>query len=151
MNSDRNPWLILLLWAAADLAVILPGGVLTQVQRADAAIRARVMDSPYERLCYICGKPAVHQAAYTDGSTRYFCKEHRPPEKMRATTEGDKGSSQFSPRSILLMLAAVFGIGTLRAIVHVLSDGLRLAPTYLGAFGAIGVAVGAWYWFGSLL
>ncbi len=141
----------LILWLLADLIVLIPGGVVTQVNRAEAAIQAQVVASPLGKLCYICGAPAVQFARYTDGSIRYFCSAHTPPEEMRATSPGEHGDKMFNPKAIFIVLGLVFGIGTYRSVIHLVTQGEKLTSTVFGAVIGLALALGAWFWFSLLV
>ena len=119
LPSRRNRVLIATIWLAGIAMVVIPGGVITQIWRASESFDERVAASPLGKLCYACGQPAVQFAEYTDGSVRYFCDRHPPPQQARATSAGDKGSKGLNPYFCIAILSVFFGANTVRALAYV--------------------------------
>ena len=149
LMRTRKPVVVAVLWLFSVGVLLLPGGVLTQIWRADERFNERVAESPLGKLCYRCNRPAVVSARYDDGSVRYFCKHHDPPEQMRATSSGDQGQKGFNPWFCIGLLGVIYGINTLRAVVQLFSTAQFFQASLTGAVIGVVTSGLAWYWFAS--
>ena len=145
---NRNPWLILAAWLVADAIVLVPGGVVSQIRKADVRIDRNVKDSPLGKLCYRCQKPAVKFGDFTDGVRRYYCADHTVPDRT-GSTSGVTGEKRFNPIVCYGILGVIFGVNTLRVAIHAAKPAM-FKPTAIG--GAVGVVAAGllWVWFHSL-
>jgi hypothetical protein len=141
---------IAVLWVVSLGVVVVPGGVLTQIWQADSRFNNRVSASPFGKLCYLCNAPAVYSAEYSDGSTRYFCKDHHPPSRMQGTTSGEKGGKDYDPWLWTIFFPLIFGVNILRAFVQPFLPWRRFCPSLPGAVVGVVFAGAAWGWFTSL-
>ncbi|HEV3444359.1 MAG TPA: hypothetical protein VG099_06935 [Gemmataceae bacterium] len=137
------------LWLLASAALLVPGGIVTQIWEADRRFNERLVDSPLGKLCYRCNAPAVLSAQYDDGSIRYFCKEHDPPERMQRTSSGDRGQKGFNPWLCIAVLGGIYGVNSLRALVQLFSTAKLFRASLPGALIGVVTVVLAWCWFAT--
>jgi hypothetical protein len=130
--------------------VVVPGGIITQIYKANRRFDEKVAASPMGKLCYHCNGPAIQVAEYTDGSVRYFCEQHPPPRRSRATSPGDQGSKGFNPGFALVLVLGFVSVNTARALVQVVRPWKGYVPTLPGAIIGLVTVIGAWIWFFGL-
>jgi hypothetical protein len=138
------------IWLGCMGIILIPGGVITQIRRADERINDLVAASPLGKLCYVCGGPAVQSAKYDDGSVRYFCEQHDPPVRVHVDSAGDKGNKGFNPRFCIIALLVFYGVNTGRAAIHIVRPWRKYIPTLTGATLGLSAVVAIWWWYYSL-
>jgi hypothetical protein len=146
-DSRGVPTFALPLWILATLIAIVPGGTFTRIGIAATHFAASVAASPMGKLCYRCNRPAVQSASYTDGSLRYFCELHPPPDEMRRTTPGEHGGNKFNPDFCRFSIMAFLGFGWMNLL---LGFAQKTSVTIRGAVIGLAVSAGLWLWFSHL-
>jgi hypothetical protein len=85
---------------------------------------------------------------YLDGSRRFSCDAHHVPDRV-GSSSGVAGNKRFSATVSCRTLAVVFGLNTLRVLIHAGKPDF-FKPTLVGAFVGVALSVLAWFWFRSL-
>ena len=136
-------------WLLSIAVLIVPGGVVTQIWKANERFRSREAESPLGKLCYFCNAPAVHSAQYDDGGVRYFCIGHTPPEQVHADSTGEHGRNSFNPWFCITVLGGIYGIHALRSLLQLYSTAKLFQASLPGALIGMVFSAMAWFWFAA--
>jgi len=145
-KKDKKFIFIILMWIISAVIIFTPYGVMSQMKYARIRADKLMEQSPYNRLCYKCSRPATHKQTY-QLSTHYFCDKHWPPPEslswnwLNYIFTPEKGLNALFVISIVLL---IYLPNYFRVIFHFLSRRQRFKLTISGSIWTVVGALIFW-------
>jgi len=146
LNKDKKFIFIILMWIISAVIIFTPYGVMSQIKYARIRADKLMQQSPYNRLCYKCSRPAMYKQTY-ELSTHYFCEKHWPPPESLSWNPLDyifKPEKGLDSLFVIILVLLIYLSNYFRVIVHFLSKRQRFKLTISGSIWAVVGALIFW-------